>query len=237
MMWHDLKSFFLLLIIIIIIITVCKAKIDLAFLIDGSGSIEHYGRGNFRRCLNFVKNMVRSFKISPSHTRVAAALFSSSARRMFGFNKYRTMRQVLRAIGRIRYPRGGTKIGRALNYVRRYIFGRSRRTKVLIVMTDGKSYDKVTGPAAILKRMGVKIFAFGIGRHYKMSQLIHVASSRRHVFTASFRTMSTVVRAIKRRACTGRYFTVRALHIEFWRAISLLDMVVFLEIEVNFVVS
>lgn len=177
----------------------------MAFLIDGSGSIEHYGRGNFRRCLNFVQNMVRSFVISPRHTRVAATLFSSSARRIFSFTQYRNKRQVLHAIRRIRYPRGGTKIGRALNYVRRYVFGgrRGRRSRVLIVMTDGKSYDRVGGPANVLKRMGVRIFAMGIGRRYNYRQLLQMASSRQHVFTASFRTMSRVVRSIKRKACKG----------------------------------
>jgi len=148
--------------------------------------------------------MVRAFQISPSRTRVAVTLFSSSARRIFSFTSYRTKRQVLKAIGRIRYPRGGTKIGRALNYVRRYIFAGSRRKKVLIAMTDGKSYDRLGGPAAALKRMGVKIFSFGIGRKYNMGQLIRMASSRKHVYTSSFRTMSRVVRAIKRRACQGK---------------------------------
>ena len=162
-----------------------------------------YGRGNFRRCLNFVKNMVRSFHISPRHTRVSATIFSSRARRLFSFNSYRTKKQVLAAINRIRYPKGGTKIGRALNYVRRYVLAGSRRKKVLIVMTDGKSYDRVAGPASAVKRMGVQILAFGIGRKYNMRQLQQIASSRRHVYTASFRTMSRVVRAIKRRACQG----------------------------------
>lgn len=183
----------------------CRAKLDLVFVIDGSGSIEQYGRGNFRRCLNFVMNMVRAFKISPSQTRVAAVVFSSSPRRIFSLRNYRNKQQVLNAVSRISYPRGGTKTGRALNYARRYIFERNRRSKVLIVMTDGMSYDRVSGPAAALKRMGVKIFAFGIGRKFKMSQLIQMAHNRAHVFTASFKTMSTVVSSIKRLACKGRF--------------------------------
>ena len=147
--------------------------------------------------------MVRSFKISPRYTRVAAAIFSSRARRLFSFTSYRTKRQVLRAIDRIRYPRGGTKTGRALNYARRYIFAGSRRKKVLIVMTDGISYDRVARPAAALKRMGVTIICFGIGRKYKMRQLLQMASSRRHVYTAAFRALGRVVRSIKRKACQG----------------------------------
>ena len=150
--------------------------------------------------------MVRAFHISPRHTRISATIFSTSARRLFTFTSYRTKSQVLRAISRIRYPRGGTKIGRALNYVRRYVFAGSRRKKVLIVMTDGKSYDRVGGPAAALKRTGVKIICFGIGRKYNMRQLLQIASSRRHIYTASFRTMNRVVRAIKQKACQGKHY-------------------------------
>lgn len=187
------------------LLTVCRAQIDLSFVIDGSGSIEQYGRGNFKRCLNFVMNMVRAFQISPRRTRVAAVVFSSSPRRIFSLRSYRNKQQVLTAISRIRYPRGGTKTGRALNYVRRYVIKKNRRRKVLIVMTDGMSYDRVRGPAAALKRMGVRIFAFGIGRKFKMSQLLQIAHNRAHVFTASFRTMNTVVSTIKRLACKGGY--------------------------------
>lgn len=148
--------------------------------------------------------MVRSFHISPKHTRIGAAVFSSGPRRLFSLRTYRTKAQVLRAVGRTKYPRGGTKTGRALNYVRRYMFKRNRRSKVLIVMTDGKSYDRVGGPANALKKMGVTVFSLGIGRKYKTSQLFQIASSRRHVFTARFRVLRNVVGAIQRLACSGR---------------------------------
>jgi len=200
---------------------VCIAKIDLAILVDGSGSIEHYGRGNFRRCLNFVKNMVSSFHISPRHTRVSVTVFSTSARRIFSFGSYRSKHQVLRAIDRIRYPRGGTKLGRALNYVRRYVFGGSRRNKVLIVMTDGVSYDRVGGPAAALKRMGVTIFGLGIGRKYNIRQLRQLSTSHQHVYTASFRTMSRVVRGIKRKACKGKKTHFNAQFVLFAKQIMI----------------
>ena len=124
--------------------TVCRRRLDLAFLIDGSGSIEAYGRGNFRRCLNFVKRVVASFGISPSQTRVGIVLFSSRARLIANFRSYRNKQSVLHAIGRIRYPRGGTRIGRALRFAKYQLFRkRTSRRKVsvkiiffLISLTD-----------------------------------------------------------------------------------------------------
>lgn len=110
---------------------VCRRRLDLGFLIDGSGSIEAYGRGNFRRCLRFVKRVVASFQISPSQTRVGVVLFSSRAWLVFNFRQLRNMQSIVRAIGRIRYPRGGTRIGRALRFAKYQLFNRkSSRRKV-----------------------------------------------------------------------------------------------------------
>jgi len=189
------------------LILVCIAQIDLAFLVDGSGSIEQYGRGNFRRCLNFVKRIASSFHISARHTRISVTVFSWGTKRIFSFGSYRNKHQVLRAIDGIRYPRGGTRIGRALDFVNRLVFDRSRRKKVLVVMTDGRSYDHPAGPARSLRRRGVEIFAVGIGRKYSMSQLIQMASDRNHVLTTPFRNMNSLVRTIKSRACRGNYLT------------------------------
>ena len=112
-------------------ILVCRKRLDLAFLIDGSGSINAYGRGNFRRCLNFVKRLVASFSISPRKTRVGIILFSTRAWLIANFRRYRNKQSLLRAIGRIRYPRGGTNIGRALNFARYRLFRRrTNRRKV-----------------------------------------------------------------------------------------------------------
>ena len=186
----------------------CRAKIDLAFVIDGSGSIEAYGKGNFQRCLNFVKRMVVSFKISKIFTRVGVILFSNRARRIFGFNTYSRKRDILRAIDNIRYPRSGTRTGWALSYTRQTLF-RSRskvRKQVLVVMTDGGSQDSVSGPALALKRLGIEIFAVGIGKGYKIGQLLQIASSKRNVYIAGFRNLPSIVRVIKTKACSGVMF-------------------------------
>ena len=111
-----------------LIYTACRARVDLAFIIDGSGSIEHYGRGNFRRCLNFVKAIVSKFHIRNGQTRIGIVLYSSSPRLIFGFKRYyRRKRQLLNAISRIRYPRGGTKTGYAMRYCYSRVFRYARR--------------------------------------------------------------------------------------------------------------
>jgi len=112
----------------LLIYAACRARVDLAFIIDGSGSIEHYGRGNFRRCLNFVKAIVSKFHIRNGQTRIGIVLYSSSPRLIFGFKRYyRRKRQLLNAISRIRYPRGGTKTGYAMRYCYSRVFRYARR--------------------------------------------------------------------------------------------------------------
>ena len=185
---------------------VCQACIDLAFVIDASGSIEASGRGNFKRCLNFVKRLVASFKISPRYARVGAVVYSSKARRMFGFKRYYKKRQLMKAIDRIPYLRRGTRTGYALWYAQRYLFrGQRRRCKrVLIVMTDGRSSDRVRSRAKALHRSGINTFAIGIGKNYNMRQLIQIASSKRNVYVARFRNLPNIVRVIKSKACKGK---------------------------------
>ena len=175
---------------------------DLGFLIDGSGSIEHYGRGNFKRCLRFVVRMVNAFKISAKFTRIGVVVYSSRPRLIMRFNRNGNKRHVLQVVRRIPYPRGGTKTGYALNYVKRYLFrGRSARKRVLIVMTDGKSQDRVYRPTLNLRRAGVQLYPIGIGRHYNSAQLRQMTPKKRNVFTAGFRNLASVVRGIKQNAC------------------------------------
>lgn len=179
---------------------VCKTHVDLGFIVDGSGSV---GRANFIRCLNFIKNLVSSFEISSRSARVGILLYSHRLIPLFSFGQYKSLHGVLRAISKIKYPSGGTKTGQALSYSRRYLFARSNRRKVLILMTDGKSYDVVKQPAAALRNMGVEMFAVGVGKRFSMRQLIQIASNRRHIFTADFRNLGSFVRAIKQKACKG----------------------------------
>lgn len=180
----------------------CIAKLDLAFLIDGSGSV---GRANFRRCLSFIQNVVRRFRISPGYTRVAAEVYSSTPIRTFSFTQYRNAYQVLRAMGSIKYPRGGTNTGKALWDVLRYMFrGRTNRKRVLLVLTDGRSQDYVLKPARALKRANVEIFSVGVGRGYSMTQLNEMATDRSHVFTVDFRNLNSIIKAIKKKACKGK---------------------------------
>ena len=180
----------------------CQIPVDLGFLIDGSGSIERLGRGNFGRCIDFVKSLVSFFPVSRSGTHIGAAIYSSKPIPVFGLNRYYTRSAIISAIGRIRYPQGGTRIGRALRFAKKYFFTSSAgRKKVLIVMTDGISKDPVRQAARTLHASGVEVFVLGIGRAVNRLQLGQIATDKKHVFTARFSSLRSVIKAMKEKAC------------------------------------
>lgn len=59
---------------------VCVAKVDLAILIDGSGSVDRNGLESFRRERNFVKKIVRGFHVSTYGVHVGIIIFSTAPR-------------------------------------------------------------------------------------------------------------------------------------------------------------
>ena len=184
--------------------SVCAISVDLGFLIDGSSSIERYGRGNFGRLLNFVKSLVSFFPISRRETHVGVVLYTRRAIPIFNFNRYYARAPILRAIDNLRYPRGGTYIGKALSFAQRYLYsGRpaSGRKRVLVVLTDGVSQDSVSAPARRLRASGCEVFVLGIGRGYRKSQLRQIATDNSHVFTVSFRSLGKVIQNVKTKAC------------------------------------
>ena len=182
----------------------CKTVVDLAFLIDGSGSIEYHGRGNFKLMLNFIKSIVVTLPISRTQSRVGAVLFSTNPIPLFRFGQLNTVTHIQQAIDSIRYPRGRTYIGKALDFTRRYLFrGRRRRNRkrIVIMLTDGISQDRVARQASLLRAKQVEIFTVGIGQALKRRQLLQIATDRNHVSVVSFRGLATLSKAIRSKIC------------------------------------
>ena len=80
--------------------SVCRSRVDLGILIDASRSV---GRKNFQKVIDFVKSLVSFFPLYRRGTRVGVMVFHSRSRVIFGFNRYGSRAQVVRAIGRIRF--------------------------------------------------------------------------------------------------------------------------------------
>ncbi|NXA17468.1 VITRN protein, partial [Ibidorhyncha struthersii] len=139
----------------------CLNSADIGFVIDGSSSV---GTGNFRTVLQFVANISKEFEISDTDTRIGAVQYTYEQRLEFSFDKYSTKQDVLSAIKRISYWSGGTSTGAAISYASEQLFSKSKpnKRKIMILITDGRSYDDVRVPAMAAHRNGVIAYSVGV---------------------------------------------------------------------------
>ena len=184
---------------------VCRARIDLGFLVDASLS-----KFSSRVILQYIKETVRRFKISSTGVRIGIVTYTSRPTLVMRFGRTYARLQIYRVVNRIRLRgRGGRYLGRALAYTGRYLFiGKPRcgRRKVLIVLTTGESRDRIRLPALRLFASGVEIYAIGIGRVRRRS-LLQIAAASTHVFNVGARRLVSITRTIKDRICSspGKY--------------------------------
>ncbi|NXG82918.1 VITRN protein, partial [Stercorarius parasiticus] len=139
----------------------CLNSADIGFVIDGSSSV---GTSNFRTVLQFVANISKEFEISDTDTRIGAVQYTYEQRLEFSFDKYNTKQDVLSAIKRISYWSGGTSTGAAISYASEQLFSKSKpnKRKIMILITDGRSYDDVRVPAMAAHRNGVIAYSVGV---------------------------------------------------------------------------
>lgn len=187
-------------------------KFNLVFVVDGSGSIEYQGRGNFQRSKDFIIEIVKSFNIGKDETNVALVLYSSNAQIVFNLKKYYRLDNIVRAIQRMPYPNGRTKTGKALEEVRKHVFkglkgDRKNVPKVVMVLTDGLSHDDVSGPARKLRDAGATIISLGVGCCYDEDELKEMATDpdEKHVLEVSFSALNDFKDVVREQICSGEF--------------------------------
>ncbi|XP_061102929.1 von Willebrand factor A domain-containing protein 2-like [Conger conger] len=162
----------------------CSAAIDVLLLIDGSYSI---GKGSFERSKHFAIKMVDALDINPDRVRIGAMQYSSKPKLEFTLNDYPTRDEAKEAIKNIQFRGGSTEMGKTIKYVLRKGFpgGRRDTSKILVLLTDGKSQDSIKSPAMFARRSGIRLFTVGI-KHPKWDVLHSIASepSEMYVFFA-----------------------------------------------------
>uniref|UniRef100_A0AAZ1Y426 VWFA domain-containing protein n=1 Tax=Oreochromis aureus TaxID=47969 RepID=A0AAZ1Y426_OREAU len=168
----------------------CLIGTDIAFLLDGSGSVNHQ---DFQKMKTFVKNLVGSFL--SSDTMFSVSQFSTSSKVHYYFNNFFSSGSWKSNIDRITQLHGGTYTAKAIEHIVQNVFtpqrgSRSNAKKVLIVITDGESQDSNRLPYAAQLAESKKIvrFAIGVGDAFNKpkpkQELDTIASfpSDKHVF-------------------------------------------------------
>lgn len=101
----------------------CRATVDVAFIVDSSGSI---GRSRWPKMLNFLKDIIKAFNVGPDGTHVAVVAYSTRPVLEFTFNAVTgadiTSEEYGKRIDRIRFQRGFTYIDKALKMADEQVF-------------------------------------------------------------------------------------------------------------------
>ncbi|XP_031749690.1 integrin alpha-D [Xenopus tropicalis] len=151
-------------------------SLDIAFLIDGSGSIDP---DQFQEMLTFVSKVIEDFE--GTDTLFAIMQYSNLFTEHFNFKKFSAARDKRRLIWSITQLRGTTWTATGIQKVLRELFipssgSRHGSQKFLIVITDGEKYGDTldySGPIAEAEGMGVVRFAIGVGGAFRNSKALN----------------------------------------------------------------
>ncbi|CAM4593692.1 collagen alpha-6(VI) chain [Lepidochelys kempii] len=163
----------------------CEIQADLVFLIDGSNSIQP---DNFTRMKNFLNDIIDQIDYE-HNVEIGIAQYSDGYKRELSLGAFQSKSELNIQIQNIKQMTGTrTLIGAALRKVKEFFApARSRRVTrnvqpVLLVVTDGKSFDDVAEPAEDLRREGVHVYAIGVG-DIDHSQLMQIAGVSERKYT------------------------------------------------------
>jgi len=139
-----------------------SAILDLVFVADSSRSV---GEKDFRLEMKFISDIASLFKVSPTQSRMGLVTFQTWPTTRFNLGKYSSSEAVQKAIAAVPHETGGTYVGKALWKVVTDMKFRSNSQvhKIVVVFTDGQSFDHVTSPVKKLKKQGVDMISFGVG--------------------------------------------------------------------------
>lgn len=115
----------------------------------------------------FMIEFLQTFRIGPQHVRIGVAKYADSPDLEFDLQTYQDAKSLEDAIINIKQIGGGTETGRALEFMSphfdRALVTRGHKVKeYLVVITDGKSTDKVKAPADKLRSQDIVIYAIGV---------------------------------------------------------------------------
>ncbi|WAR04185.1 MATN1-like protein [Mya arenaria] len=186
---------------------VCQNKpAEIIFLMDSSSSIWYI---DFAKQINFVSDMVDHFEIGPDKTRIGVGSFAYKYRPNFGLDSYDNAEDIKTAIKAIPQYLGGTYTYDALDGVRTRALDkdivRAGVVKIVIVLTDGESYNAhKTKVAAMKLKEDAVVFAVGIGEKTDDQELRAIASepSDEYLFhVGNYGLLDTIKEALAVTAC------------------------------------
>ena len=185
----------------------CQSYPDIVFVIDSSGSV---GSFHFQQALNFTADLASEFRIGPDFTHIGVITYTSSVitSQQIELDRFYDASELSAAIRNIRYTGGGTATGGAIQYATDTLFSTSNgarddgRSRVGIVLTDGRSGDDVIEPSNAAHNASINLIAIGIGTGINEDELLAIAGSRDQVYLVdAFVDLPSFSAAIETTSC------------------------------------
>ena len=189
----------------------CDKAIDIAFILDSSGSIM---KDEFSEARNFVKAIMETLTVSRESSHVGVMIYSNEARIMARFNEIQSNKELEDELDNLPHLRGKTRIDLALRLANAQLFtgsGGMRRStsvaKVAMVITDGRQspaadairLDEAVAPLLV---KGVKVLAIGVGDKIDREELEMMVGSQELAFWAvSYRALRVQLAKIAAQVC------------------------------------
>lgn len=152
----------------------CKVPVDIAFLIDGSGSISS---SDFSLMKQFARELATNFTISSEDANFAVIQFSDRSQNLFGLSSDKET--IVRGIAGMNQMKSSTNMDDGLETTLKVLQGSKRTvTQVVIMFTDGEP-DSGNNPVAVaekLKNADIEIYTVGVGSGVNPELLKKIAS-------------------------------------------------------------
>ena len=168
----------------------CKAKVDVGFVLDSSGSL----RNDYDKEKDFLKALAATFGVSDDGARAGVVTFSYYTEHSIKLNEHTKLSTFNEAVDNIKLMGSTTRIDKALRMTQKDMFsipngGRPGVNKVLIVLTDGTQTQDVGAEdpgdvADELRKMGIRVLTVGIGKGINATELAHIAGGKENLFSA-----------------------------------------------------
>jgi collagen type VI alpha len=159
----------------------CSGRIDLAFVLDASGSIRNE---RFPKVIDFVVDLIEQLQISSDDTRVAVVSYSDNYAHQFHLNTYTTKQDVQLALRRIPFIGGRTNTAAGIQYMKDQLFTQANGDRpdapnYAFILSDGNSNinQQNTIPMAVQARnQGITMITFAVGTDVNTFELRNIAS-------------------------------------------------------------
>lgn len=190
----------------------CRKSIDLAFILDASGTIDD---SQWKMTKDFVTGVSNGFRLASNGTRVSIVSYSTLPHIERRFDDKTARDNIAEFLESMSQPRGDTRTDRALKMARDEMLvseagARDFTPKAIVIVTDGGDKPDTTAKfaeqrARELKDMdGATIVALGVGDKVDQYELRQLASDPDHAFlVAAYDDIIGYVKSAADAVCTG----------------------------------